>query len=274
MRIAVITTAHGRSTHLGRQIDGLARSARPPDQHIVVALGDSTVADTVTAAKSCARVVEIDYAQGPLPVAQARNTGANVAVAARAELLVFLDVDCIPARQLLGRYCQIAAAPDYADALMCGPVTYLSPPGRAGYALGALEAYVNPHPARPSPADTDVVASTDYTLFWSLSFAVAAKTWTRIGGFCERYRGYGGEDTDFGQRAAAAGVPMLWVGGAHAFHQYHPASEPPFQHLDDIVRNAAIFYERWGWWPMEGWLAAFEEQGLISRDANGRPYSR
>ena len=31
----------------------------------------------------------------------------------------------------------------------------------------------------------------------------------------------------------------------------------------DILRNAAIFHERWGWWPMSGWLQDFARQGLI-----------
>jgi hypothetical protein len=61
---------------------------------------------------------------------------------------------------------------------------------------------------------------------------------------------------------------MRWVGGADAFHQYHPVSDPPIEHLDDIVRNAAIFHQRWGWWPMQGWLREFEARGLIRRDAS------
>jgi hypothetical protein len=64
---------------------------------------------------------------------------------------------------------------------------------------------------------------------------------------------------------------MRWVGGAHAFHQFHPVSDPPVEHLHDIVRNAEIFHQRWGWWPMEGWLTAFHERGLITRDENGLP---
>jgi hypothetical protein len=40
---------------------------------------------------------------------------------------------------------------------------------------------------------------------------------------------------------------MRWIGGAHAFHQFHPVSDPPVQHLYDIVRNAEIFHQRWGW---------------------------
>ena len=227
MKTAVITTVHGRSTHLRRQIEGLSHNTRTPDQHIVVALGDATVADTVAAAGSDSLVVHLD-ATAPLPLAKGRNTGADAAIAGGADLLVFLDVDCIPADELLERYSYAAAAPEHGDALLCGPVTYLPPPGRNGYVLSQLDAQLNPHPARPAPAGNDIVRSSDYALFWSLSFALTAETWARIGGFCESYRGYGGEDTDFGQCAAAAGVPMCWVGGAHAFHQYHPVPTRPF----------------------------------------------
>ena len=103
----------------------------------------------------------------------------------------------------------------------------------------------------------------DHTLFWTLSFAVRRDTWHRVGAFCEDYVGYGGEDTDYGQSARRAGVGLTWVGGAWAYHQHHPTGSPPVQHLDDILRNGSIFHRRWGWWPMEGWLAAFAERGLV-----------
>jgi len=45
-----------------------------------------------------------------------------------------------------------------------------------------------------------------------------------------------------------------WVGGARAYHQHHPVSSPPVEHLDDILRNGRLFHERWGEWPMTGWL--------------------
>ncbi len=236
----------------------------------MVALGDPQAGDIIAEEGSCASVLDLDVGE-PLPLACARNRGAAAALRESAELLIFLDVDCIPGAELISRYHSAAAHPQHAHALLCGPVTYLAPPGRGGYPIGGLEALADPHPARPAPREGDVLATTDYTLFWSLSFAITAATWTEIGGFCEQYRGYGGEDTDFAQCAAARQVPMRWVGGAHAFHQFHPTSDPPVEHLDDIMRNAGIFYDRWGWWPMSGWLAAFEHTNLITRNSDGRP---
>ena len=268
MRTAIVTIAHRRSEHLRRQLDGIASGSMLPDPHVVVAMDDPTVVDVV--ADRGPTVVDVEGDGGPLHLAAARNAGADAAIEAGAELLVFLDVDCIPGTCLIERYRRAADLSEHRDALLCGDVTYLPPPGPDGYPA-RLDHLVDPHPARPAPADGDVVHTDDYHLFWSLSFATSARTWRRIGGFCTRYRGYGAEDTDFGQVAAARDVPMRWVGGAHAFHQYHPVSDPPVEHLEDVVRNAEIFHDRWGWWPMQGWLDAFEDRGLITRDDDGRP---
>lgn len=271
MRTAVITVAHGRHVHLRRQLSGLQRSSSAPDVHVVVALADPEIHDVVRSTGANADVV--DCAAGRhLPLAEARNRGAGAALETGAELLIFLDVDCIPSTALIARYQTTAASTQHRDALLCGPVTYLPPAGPAGYDLSTLDDRVDPHPARPSPPGDTVVPTSDYALFWSLSFALTATTWRRIGGFCEEYVGYGGEDTDFGCRAAAQGVAMRWVGGAHAFHQHHEVSSPPVGHLEDIVRNSLIFHRRWGRWPMVGWLSAFESQGLIRRDPDGTPH--
>jgi hypothetical protein len=53
------------------------------------------------------------------------------------------------------------------------------------------------------------------------------------------------------------------MGGPGVFHQHHDVLDPPVQHLEDIVRNARTFFDRWRFWPMDGWLRAFAELGLI-----------
>jgi GT2 family glycosyltransferase len=209
--------------------------------------------------------IEVDVPGARLPLARARNAGAGAGIASGADLLVFLDVDCIPARGMVERYVK-GAQEDPAPRLLCGPVAYLPPPPPAGYDLDRLGELAGPHPARPHPARNETLRDGDPRLFWSLSFAVSPDVWERTGGFCEEYLGYGGEDTDFGQRAAAAGVRLDWIGGAHAHHQFHPTSDPPVQHVDDIVTNARIFFRRWGWWPMAGWLTEFERLGLVDFD--------
>jgi GT2 family glycosyltransferase len=267
MHVAVITPVAGRHEHLARQRRGLARSTRPVDSHVVVCMGDPDAADVAAAQpEPPARPVHVEPAGTRLPLARARNAGAQLAIESGADLLVFLDVDCIPAPGMVQRYVDCAMA-DRSPRLLCGPVAYLPPPPPGGYDLDRLGELAQPHPARPCPQDGETLHDGDLRLFWSLSFAVRPDVWTAIGGFCEEYRGYGGEDTDFGQLAAAAGVRLDWTGGAHAYHQFHPTSDPPVQHVDDILANAHVFFRRWGWWPMSGWLTEFERLGLAHVDA-------
>lgn len=224
---------------------------------------------------SAARTIEIDVPSGSaLPLARARNIGAAEALCQGAELLVFLDVDCIAAPLLLTRYLEAAISESSTPTLFCGPVTYLPHPVADSISSDSLALLRNPHPARPVPPDGEIVDGNDFDLFWSLSFAVTATTWRTLGGFCEDYLGYGGEDTDFARGARGKGVKLAWVGGADAYHQFHPVSDPPVEHLDDILINAQVFHRRWGEWPMQGWIDAFESAGLIAYQPDSRRWER
>ena len=269
--VVVVTIVHGRSTHLARQHAGLLRSTRLPDLHVVVAMDDPSV-QAVDDGPFERVVVHVGADLDGLPLAHARNVGARTALAAGADVVVFLDVDCIPAPELVAAYASAAAHPSTCDDLLCGPVAYLPPvpDGEDDYDLDTLGGLAEPHAARPAPAPGAVVRDArGHDLFWSLSFALRATGWAAIGGFDERYVGYGGEDTDFARRAARAGRGMAWVGAARAFHQHHPVSSPPVEHVADIVRNAGIFHDTWGRWPMGGWLDAFERSGLVGRLDDG-----
>jgi GT2 family glycosyltransferase len=265
MRIAVITPVCGRHSHLRLQRQALLAGTARSASHIIVAMNDPAACGVLDSSPPCPQTIQLPASPDLLPLAKARNLGAQHALEADAELLIFLDVDCAPGPRLVERYAAEATR-GREPGLLCGPVAYLPPPSASGYTLDSLARLGQPHPARPVPPETGTLSAGDHTLFWSLSFAVTAGLWRQLGGFCERYAGYGAEDTDFGQIAAAHGVPLTWVGGAWAYHQYHPAPQPPRQHLHPILRNAAIFHQRWGWWPMSGWLQSFQREGLIHYD--------
>jgi len=261
VRTAVITVAsRGRREHLGRQRRMLTEL--PEDIIRVEAWLDETPPDGIPDAET--RTLHVPPGPHGMRVGEGRNRAAKVAVDEGAELLVFLDVDCLPGRGLLPGY--RAAASAHPEAMMAGPVTYLRSVERPRD-VDDLPALTRPHPARPAlpHGRTRAAAYEEYDLFWSLSFALTPETWTRIGGFHDGYEGYGAEDTDLAWRARANGVELRWVGGADAYHQWHPVSSPPWQHLDDILRNGATFHERWGTWPMGGWLEAFAAAGAIER---------
>ncbi|EON32651.1 glycosyltransferase-like protein [Gordonia terrae C-6] len=272
--VAVITIVSGRHLHLRRQLDAFAHSTHRPDIHIIVAMDDPVIATAV--AGHPVRVIHFrNDDPSTLQLADARNAGAAAAIAAGATILVFLDVDCIPGPDMLERYLRSCAATPDLTLLYCGPVTYL-PCDQPTFDARELPRFTDPHPARPSPRCGQTQLSSELMLFWSLSFAVRTCDWLALGGFHPGYRGYGGEDTDFAMCARDNGFRIAWVGGAHAYHQHHPVSKPPVEHLEDILRNARVFHRRWGTWPMEGWLQAFAERGLAAYDAAGddwRPVS-
>lgn len=260
-RTAVVTVVHRRHDHLSRQRASLARSSATDIDHVVVAMDDPEVA----AADWCG--VSVPGTPLGLPLATARNLGAETAIARGADALVFLDVDCLADASLVEAYAEVVH--EEPTTIWSGPVTYLDPPPAGGYDLTELAELDSPHPARPAPAAGERLRGADPDLFWSLSFACSAEAWRRTGGFCENYVGYGGEDTDFARIVLDAGLDLGWVGAARAYHQWHPVSRPPVEHVADIVRNAEIFRRRWGSSPMLGWLEAFEERGLVLRDDDG-----
>jgi GT2 family glycosyltransferase len=278
--VAVITIAHGRHDHLERQIWGLTRQTRAPDAYVAVSMDDPRLGAVVAAAVPSSWDVmtpSVSLRRGRLPLAAARNEGARAALAEGATTLVFLDVDCIPSDRLVERYAAVLSVQRSqglthagGPIVACGEVAYLPPlPAGVDYRDCDLRALASPHSARPGVSPGTVEPADDLRLFWSLSFGVTTADWGRIGGFDEDYLGYGGEDTDFGQRLGAAGGRMLWVGGAQAYHQHHVTTSPPVQHLEEIIDNANLFARRWGWWPMEGWLGAFEQAGLARRLEDG-----
>jgi hypothetical protein len=249
----VITLVHGRSDHLANLIAGLESSSLIPQALWIVHMNEAPgeLHSDVFPVHTC----HVDEPSG-LPLARARNRVATLDLTAS---WVFLDVDCIPAHDLLAHYRDgLRAQP---DALHMGQVRYL-PQGVNGPGWTEATLYERgvEHPLaryRSGPGN-----ALPHHLFWSLNFACTGDTFARIGGFDEDYQGYGGEDTDFAFRARHNGVALL-DNGATAFHQYHPTYDPPLNHFADIIANARRFHHRWGVWPMEGWLGAFRDGGWL-----------
>lgn len=252
--LSVLTLVRNRPTHLQRLIEGLARSHVLPSELVVVDMSDEPIVlpPTPFAAQS------VRLQTSGLPLAEGRNLAARRSVGDR---LLFLDVDCIPAADLVG---DMDASLTAQDALICAEVRYLCADAvDDGWTEAGLRVGGQVHPARAFPA-TGLRAEPNAGLFWSLAFGIRRSAFEALGGFDLRFTGYGAEDTDFGFRARDAGLPLLFKGGAGAFHQHHGVFDPPLQHFDDILRNAEIFRLIWGRWPMTGWLTAFETLGLIA----------
>ena len=259
MTVGVVIIAGERDEHLTRVLDALAVQHRPADRVVVADMADARgVLDR--APLGVERVV-VPTAGGALPLGAARNAGA---AHLDSDVLAFLDVDCIPGPAFVAEH---AASLDvHPDALACGRVRYLRREWQVAGPAPDLDGLSDPHPGRPAP-DHDELDIDRHELFWSLNFAVRAPTWERLGGFDTGYRGYGAEDTDLGLRARRLGIPLLWVAGAGVYHQWHPPTRLDPDRRDEIVANARRFHDRWGTWPMVGWLDELAAAGTVRFDA-------
>ena len=210
---------HGRRHHRPRAARAPARgssarsraAATPPDVHVVVAMGDPAL-ERLAARRPLAPVVALARrpagCRWPRPATPGRRGDRARSRPAG-----------VPRRRLprrTRRWSRRTPRPsgDAGRRVWSGPVGLpaaarrrrLGP--RHGCARSPPRTRPVPHrrPARWSPAPTPSCSG-------RCRSPSTAATGQRVGGFCEEYVGYGGEDTDFApRRSPPAG--LCWVGGA------------------------------------------------------------
>ncbi|MEL6354721.1 MAG: glycosyltransferase [Cyanobacteria bacterium J06627_28] len=270
-KLSVLTLTRNRTSYLKNLLEGLARSRRQPDECIIVHMNEPANPTTDLSVSSlpfsCQHFTYTDP-EVLLPLPQARNLAA---AKSSGDILLFLDVDCIPSQEMLSAYEQACLA--VPDAILMGQVQYLPENANIDWRNNSTEIQLSklskPHPKRDASGYPPLTVEQNYGLFWSLSFALQRSLFHKLGEFSRCYPSYGAEDTDFAWKARAQGVSLRWVPSAIAYHQFHTSSVPPWHNFDSIVYNAQIFYQRWGEWPMESWLTVFQETGHIEWDIAG-----
>ncbi len=254
MSVSVCTIARGRERHLHNMVAALAAQGVAPLELVIGAMQDAPFGGLPPTPFPVRQVI---VPGERLPLAAARNAAAREA---RGDILVFLDVDCVPGPGLIEAYADVLAAE--AEACVMGDTHYLGASDDvAADGFAALwPACV--HPAREFGRSRRRLANT--MEFWSLSFALSRATFARTGGFDTRYCGYGGEDTDFAMALEAEGIALIWAPEAMALHQWHAVHIPPLHQIGDIVRNANLFREKHGRLCMDYWLNQFEAAGFVT----------
>lgn len=257
MPLSLLSLVRDRTALLHGLLAALAHAPDPPADVVVAVCGGDDPRPGAPETPFPVRFLDVPSGER-IAYSPARNA---CAAAAGTDRLLFLDADCVP---LPGALAAFSRALDAEDALCIGEVLYLPPTAPFDPADAERLAEVGrPHPARPRPPADCWVRSDDYGLVWGLSMAVRRPTFRKLGGFDEGYGGYAGEDTDFAEAARQSGVPLHVVAGAAVAHRHHDVFEPPVQQLRATVANAQRFRDKWGWWPMGGWLEGFRDLGLI-----------
>jgi glycosyltransferase involved in cell wall biosynthesis len=246
----VATITSGRDDHLRNLIRGIERSSVLPGELVIAYMNqpDELSVDSTVPIRSLHVTSDI------LPLARSRNECVRNA---SNEIILFLDVDCIPSSTMFERLLRLTPTKD--SLVMATPFYLYKDTDLNEFDDAYLMDNSTVHQSR---AKMQGGYSNDYAAFWSLCFALTKQTFENIGGFDEGYVGYGGEDTDFAFSAQKAGV-KFYLDKADCYHQYHKVYKPPVQHVGDIVLNSNYFFKKWHKWPMKGWLKEFVDMGYI-----------
>lgn len=250
---SIVTIIKGRRKQLANLFESVKASTILPYDIQVVCMDDLDISDMPEGLN-----VSVHLMNGPhqLPLAAARNMGIT---ATKTDNVIFIDVDCLVSPTL---FANLLLALQAENIIAAYPLYLPMVPDTGSYTK--LESQAVPHPSREQIPFGQPV---DHLLFWSLIFAIRKTTFERIGGFDESFIGYGAEDTDFAMMFHKAGVEQIFVRD-YVLHQYHDKYDPPLNYFDSIIENASRYKQKWDVLPMQRWLKAFEEMGLIRIDEN------
>jgi GT2 family glycosyltransferase len=186
-RISVVIPTHNGAATLGVCLDSLRASSRPPDEIIVVDDASSDGSAESARQFGC-RVVRLAENVG---AARAKNRGAAVVT---GEIIFFTDDDVIVSRDCLAR-----VAEDFDDPRVDGVVGLLD-------RQIPFDDFASHFKNLWMRFTYERLPRERIGLFYTSIAAMRREVFQRLGGFDENYRGASiAEDTEFGQRAWAAG---------------------------------------------------------------------
>ncbi|MGY0389311.1 glycosyltransferase [Nocardioides sp. WG-D5] len=242
-RVAVVVVSYGDPALLERHTTRVAAALRPA--RIVVVDNHSTDAHRAAVRTLCEREGWTGVFPGTnTGFGAGCNLGAAAALAAGAEVLLFLNPDAgIDAESAV----RLVAAVEAEPLLLAGP-TVLGPDGSvasAGLDLDLDTGTMRPWRRRAEHPGAD-------TLPWvtGACFAVTRELWERLAGFDERYFLYW-EDVDLCARVRAFGGRVAVVDGATAIHsgggtqraEGSRAKSAAYYYFN--IRNRALFARTW-----------------------------
>lgn len=218
-RIAVTTVVHHEHAALLGQVDGLGASSWPPDLHVVLAASDRELARNRLPIRSdrwetLVPRLQVTHTQQQRAYVDAVMLAMDEAVGASAQVLVHLDVRCIPAPDLLQAYAERVVEVQGADpVLLDAEVLALSPPGPLGYPVSSeLHGWVRESSGTEGGDDLAVGLP---------SFALLARHWPAVREAWEQLSVANGSAATPADAVRALGGICARLPGTSVYHQ-HP----------------------------------------------------
>ncbi|MCS7235258.1 MAG: glycosyltransferase family 2 protein [Armatimonadota bacterium] len=235
IRITVVIPAYNAAAVVGKCLQCLAHQDYPRELYEVVVVDDGSTDDTpgVVRRSSATLPISVRYhRQENAGLAAARNAGARLA---RHPVVLFLDPDMWAEPQLLrahaGHYGSRARVAVQGRRLL-HPEAKVSP-------------FMQSKELLPDLTRRRRVNLSPYHTVMS-NFSLRAEDLWAVGGFDERFRGYGWEDIEMGIRLHRAGVELHWEPEAFAWHHHVESLEERLRKAREAGANAVYFWRKHG----------------------------
>ncbi len=207
LRASVIIPTYNRRALLLQTLASLDHQSLPPERYEVIVGVDGSTDGTVEALASLRPRYTLRWVwQKNQGTAAASNAAARLA---QNEVLVSLGDDQLASPELLAAHLDVHER----HGVVFVQGVYPLAPGsdRRGASLMYERSLLRTlAPIESSHSTTPHI--------WAANVSCRRESWVKIGGFDENFREYGGEDTDFGLRIAALGVPFIFEPRALSYH--------------------------------------------------------
>ncbi len=233
VRISVVIPTYNNAHVLRTTLARLSRQDYPPEAYEVVVVDDGSTDETAEVVRAQSSRLQVRYIWQPnAGRSAARNRGAREA---RHEVLLFMDSDIWAEPNVLGCHARHHAGGERVG--VQGP-TLVHPESR-------VNTYMQTKRLLPDLTIRRRANMSPYHVI-TQNFSVRREDFWAIGGFDERFRGYGLEDIELGYRLHQAGVRLLWEPQAKVWH-YHVEDLPTaLRKQVENGTNAVYFWRKHG----------------------------
>jgi len=238
-KVSTIVATYNRADYLRLSLACLLAQDYGSAMQIVVADDGSTdgTADLVARAREASGNVPILHYRHEHARYRRARTLNSATLMSDGDLLIFLDSDCLPARNLVSVYAAHAATGSF----YLGGVCALSQPFSQGILADGAAANAEDILAGAADRDNQVPGASRRVWgrywksrlyvrlrlrkpkIWGGNFAVNRHVFEQVNGFDENFVGYGQEDSDLRDRLFKGGFrPVCLHTKARAYHLWHP----------------------------------------------------
>lgn len=228
--ISVIVPTYNRLGVLQRVLSRIGRQTVARERYEVIVVDDASSDGTWEYIRTLENVRRYRNATN-----RGRAVTRNVGIAnARAGIILFLDDDILADSRLIEAHLE--------KHRQCGAVAVVgavvpSPDIKKT----AVNLYYNRHHDWCRREMRKASESLPYQFLKTANLSVPAHIFSLIGAFDERFRSYGGEDTELGRRMSASSIGMVFADDAIGYHWHDETVDSMMLKMGSVVHSARIF---------------------------------